>query len=252
MAAIQWWSAGLDDVPEDDAWIDEAERNRFASMRFRKRLDEAKLARYTAKATVARARARPHDPRALASITVRNASDGAPEVWIDGRPAGLVIGMTDRADWAVSAVLEGSHRIGCDLELVERRSASFVADYFTESEQRTLAADPNADLTANLIWSAKESALKVLRTGLRRPTRSVEVRLSGSRRGWNPLEVIDTDGSVMPGWWIRFGEFVLTMAAAVPTEEPVSLETPPSLATAVPSHTWLSNPLTKSNRTLQT
>ena len=243
-AAIQWWSAGLEQLPGDDSWVDDAERHRFASMRYRKRRDEAKLARYTAKGTVARAVERPHDSNALASITVRNASDGAPEVWVDGQAAGLVIGMTDRADWAVSAVLEGSARIGCDLELVEPRSSSFVADYFTDAERDVVAISADRDLAANLIWSAKESALKVLRTGLRRPTRSVEVRLSEPTQGWSPLEVRDVDGSVMPGWWIRFGDFVLTVAAAIPTAEPVSLETPPPLAAAIPGHSWMSSPLT--------
>ena len=40
----------------------------------------------------------------------------------------------------------------------------------------------------------------------------------------------------------RYGEFVLTLCAAVPTDPPFSLEEPPSLATAHPSHTWMDQP----------
>ncbi len=242
---VHWWSAGLADVPADDRWIDEAEAARFAGMRFTKRREEARLARYTAKATVARARGLPLDPVSLASVTVRNAHDGAPEVWIDGAGADAVIAMTDRADWAVAAVLDGADRIGCDLELVEPRSPAFVRDWFTEPEQRRVAAADDPALAANLVWSAKESALKVLRTGLRRPTRTVEVEFDDAPGGgWQPLVVHDAHGPSMPGWWVRHDEFVLTVAAAVPTAPPTSLEDPPPLASARPAHSWLDEPRT--------
>lgn len=240
--AIQWWSVGLGDLPADETWIDAVEAARFDGMRFTKRRTEAKLARYTAKATIARARGLSFEPRDLAAITIRNAQDGAPEAWINGEPAGLVLGMTDRADWAVAAVLDGSDRIGCDLELVEPRSQAFINDYFTDAEQRAVAAAADADLTANLIWSAKESALKVLRTGLRRPTRSVEVTLDEGSAGWSSLEIRAHEGLRMPGWWIRYGSFVLTMAAAVDTPLPAALESPPGLANAEPGHFWLASP----------
>ncbi len=244
--AIRWWSAGLADLPSDTGWIDDAERHRFGSMRYRKRRDEAMLARWTAKSTVARALGMPTDPAGLAAITVRNASDGAPEVSVEGRPAELIIGMTDRADWAVTAVLFGQARIGCDLELVEPRSEAFVADYFTEAEQAPVADAPNRDLAANLIWSAKESALKVLRTGLRKDTREVEVDYHPEGDGeWSPLVVRADDGREMPGWWTRYGSFVLTMAAAVETSPPVSLERPPGLASAEPGHSWMEAPQLK-------
>jgi 4'-phosphopantetheinyl transferase len=239
-----WFSAGIDHVPDDDAWIDDAERHRFGSMRYTKRRDEAMLARWTAKRTVAGAVGLGSDPPELHRVTIRNAPDGAPEVWVDGERPGLEIAMTDRADWAVCAVVNGGSRIGCDLELVEPRSPAFVADYFTARERSLLAASPDADLTANLIWSAKESALKVLRTGLRRDTRTVEVKLeTGSAATWNPLVVTASEGDRFPGWWIRYGRFVLTITAADDTGPPSSLAEPPPLATAVPSHRWMDDPI---------
>lgn len=242
---IFWWSAGLGDLPGSDAWVDEREARRFGSMEYTKRREEAFLARYTAKSTLARYLERPTDPAALRTITVANAADGAPEVLVDGSPADLVIAMTDRADWAVTAVLAGDDRVGCDLELVEPRSELFVRDYFTGREQTTTRESADPDLTANLIWSAKESALKALRTGLRRDTRSVEVQLGASTsNGWNPLTVVAKEGTEFPGWWVRHGSFILTMAAACPTASPQSLEEPPPLATATPGHSWMERPRT--------
>jgi 4'-phosphopantetheinyl transferase len=82
----------------------------------------------------------------------------------------------------------------------------------------------------------------VLRTGLRRDTRSVEVSVPGQPvvDGWSPLSVRASEGAVFPGWWQRFGAFVLTVAAAEAFEPPLPLLDPPGLATAVPAHSWLS------------
>jgi 4'-phosphopantetheinyl transferase len=155
--------------------------------------------------------------------------------------------MTDRADWAVCVVAPAGLAVGCDLELVEPRSDLFVRDWFTPGEQRLVAGADSGDerhLIANLVWSAKESALKVLQTGLRRSTRSVEVDVvegAGHER-WSRLVVRAEEGTAFPGWWRRYGDFVLTFAAAVGCGPPVSLEDPPRLAAASPSHSWLPGP----------
>ena len=181
----------------------------------------------------------------IGSVTVSNASDGSPRASAPGAD-GLSISSTDRAGWAVSGVTSGGSPIGCDLEIVEPRSEAFVRDYFTDREQAAVAAaGPPFDLMANLIWSAKESALKVLRTGLRRDTRTVEVSvdLNGDET-WAPLTI--TGGQVFHGWWRVFGDFILTFAAAEPTPPPVSLIEPSPLASAEPIHTWLANPMRRS------
>ena len=244
MQSVMWWSAGLDHVPGVDHWMDESEAQRLARMRYTKRRSEAKLSRYCAKSTVAMAIGRTTDPSTLRSISIRNAPDGAPETRIDNHNGELVVAMTDRADWAVAAVLNGRSRVGCDLELVEPRSAAFIDDYFTTTERARVHGSAEPPLTANLVWSAKESALKVLRTGLRQDTRTVEVSYEdGDSAGeWRPLTVKSVEGQTMPGWWIRYGEFVLTVVAAVATSAPESLERPPPLASATPGHSWLEQP----------
>lgn len=237
---IGWLSAGLSEVPNDDGWVDPGMAARFSGIRFTKRFTEARLARWVAKRTVAATLGLAETPESLRRIVIRNAPDGAPEAIVGEEPISAVIAMTDRADWSVCAILDGGGRVGCDLELVEPRSAAFVADYFTATEQRRIAAATDTRILANVMWSAKESALKVLRTGLRRDTRTVEVHLDDNDApDWRPLHIEDTEGRSYPGWWVRFGEFVLTVATEGPTMAPVSLVEPPPLAAATPGHAWM-------------
>jgi 4'-phosphopantetheinyl transferase len=158
--------------------------------------------------------------------------------------------MTDRAGWAITVTSPvAGVRLGVDLELVEPRSPAFVRDWFTPSEQDLVAAardDEDTMVRANLIWSAKESALKVLQTGLRRDTRTVEVDLdtAGDADVWQPLVVTAVEGDVMPGWWRRFGQFLLTVAAEADVAVPEGLEPDVDgrLSGAFPIHSWLKSP----------
>jgi 4'-phosphopantetheinyl transferase len=233
------------DVPRDDAWLSPREAAWVARMRFPKRRGEFRLGRWTAKNALALSLGRGHSAEALRTIEIDRAGDGAPVPLVDRRPADAYVTMTDRADQAVCLVGPPGRPLGCDLELVEPRSDAFVADFLTPAEQRLVAGaqvGDAPDLLANLVWCGKESALKVLRTGLRRDTRSVEVSLPGGPAvgGWSPLSVRASEGTVFPGWWQRFGAFVLTVAATEPFAPPLSLVEPPGLATAVPAHSWLS------------
>ncbi len=67
--------------------------------------------------------------------------------------------------------------LGCDLEVIEPRSAAFVTDYFTRNEQALVERTSKEERPrlVTLLWSAKESALKALHVGLRLDTNSVEV-----------------------------------------------------------------------------
>ncbi|HSL58470.1 MAG TPA: 4'-phosphopantetheinyl transferase superfamily protein [Acidimicrobiales bacterium] len=241
---VRFHAAGQHEVPDHDDWLTPADAARFATMRFTKRRDESRLGRWTAKGAVARALDRPVEHAALRAISIRNAADGAPEAFVDDAPAGVAISMTDRAGWAVCLVAEGTDALGCDLELVEPRSHRFVADYFTPREQEMVAAAPDDhDLLANLVWSAKESALKVLRQGLRLDTRTVEVALLDAEIGaWRALAVTTADGERFDGWWIRHGDFVLTCCARGGAAAPVPMQDPSPLTTAAPVHSWLAAP----------
>ena len=242
----KYLAAAMVDVPSHDGWLDEREAARLGAMVFTKRRAEARLGRWTAKRALAAALRLDDDPSVLRRLSVVNATDGAPEAFFDGRAVPVSVSMTDRADWAVCTVIGGDRPIGCDLELVEPRSDAFVADYLTPSEQDLIAAEPDQrDLLANLIWSAKESALKLLRTGLRRDTRSVEVGLTPHNRAgddWTGLYVDTAEGFTFTGAWRRHGAFVLTYVSATITVWPVPLLDPCPLITATPSHSWMDRP----------
>ena len=249
---VHWHSLGEDAVPEHDEWLSAVELAYTARMRFTKRRSEWRLARWTAKQALARtlgveatvAGLRRIEVRALLEPDVR----GAPYVVVDGEPATTAVSLTDRAGWA-ACVVAPHGPIGCDLELDEPRSDAFVRDYLTETEQRVVADPPlglTRDAAANLLWSAKESALKVLRTGLRRDTRSVEVALheGEGEGGWRVLEVRDlTSGDCFPGWWHQFSRFLFTVTASYEHPPPAALDEPPALAGATPAHSWIAVPL---------
>jgi 4'-phosphopantetheinyl transferase len=244
---VRWLARGVHDVPASSDWLSPPEAARLAGLRFAKRRTEARLSRWTAKLAIAGVLGLGDDPGSLARIEVRPASTGAPAAFVDGEPASAAVSMTDRADWAVCVVAPLGLAVGCDLELVEARTDAFVRDWFTPAEQaRVFSTRPGDErqLFANLVWSAKESALKVLETGLRRDTRSVEVDVvdaAGEER-WARLVVRAEEGRGFPGWWRRYGDFVLTFAADAECEPPVTLENPPRLSGATPSHSWLAQP----------
>ena len=268
MAGPVWFSQGEMHLPRGLAWLSPAELAYHDGVRFEKRRIEFLVARWTSKQALLLASGT--DPaaggeQALSGVEIGHAPDGAPVPRIDGIGWTRRMSSTDRAGWAVTVVSPDATEVGCDLELVEPRSTAFVADWFTPPEIEFVAAARDDDqrfLRANLVWSAKESALKVLRTGLRRDTRSVEVHCldrvtdgtpghdgtpgddSGTLGGdgWHPLTVTTAEGEVFPGWWARFGDFVLTTAAAAALPAPVPLRHPPALAEAVPVHSWLASP----------
>jgi 4'-phosphopantetheinyl transferase len=208
------------DVPAGDGWLSDGERAELARFTVEKRRHDWRLRRWTAKRAIALSAG---DVPA-ARITVDHTDDGAPLPRVDGRPAPLGLSVSDSHGWAVAANGPAGHRIGCDVELVEPRSDAFLHDFLTDAEQRAVTAAAAHDHeTANVVWSAKESALKALGVGLDRPTRSVHVDLvDGGERGWHPLRVTsDRDGVTLDGWWQRVGTHVVTVVADSATGPPV-------------------------------
>lgn len=245
--SVCWHVHGESELPASRVWLSAAEAARLAGMRFAKRRNEFLLGRFTAKRAVASQRGWGGALAELARIEVSNAPDGAPTLQVDGMEALLSLSLTDRAGWCVCALAPPKLAVGCDLECVEPRSAAFVRDYLTPAEQaRVSDARPgeSREEATNLIWSAKESALKLLRTGLRRDTRSVEVVFGADSdpTGWRPLAVTLAEGPRIPGWWRRLGDFVLSLVTSVETPPPQALRDASVLATAEPSHAWLAAP----------
>ncbi len=235
-------------------------------MRFAKRRTEYLLRRYAGKAAVAAVLGIAETE--LHRIAVLNHPTGAPYVQVDGVDLGLDVSLTDRAGWAAALVAADLGLAGVDLEIAEPRSPGFVRDYFTPAEQAFLGGLANPDdaaAAANLIWSAKEAALKVLRYGLQADTRTIEIVLSQfgpQAADWHPLTArrarelpvvpaqlahlvpdLDALPQVMPGWWRRDGMFLLTVVTAVAGDPPSELPGNVDLATASPIESWRANPL---------
>jgi len=248
---MRWLAHGEHEVPAGRHWLSPREQAALAAIRYTKRHVEFLTRRWTAKRALAGVLQRDGDDDALARIEIANHPGGAPFVVVDGRQAPVEVSISDRAGWAVCLVApqaDAGGALGIDLEIVEPRSDAFVEDFFTAPERdyvRALPAGTPRDEAANLIWSAKEAALKVLKVGLRADTREVEVEIDRQRRadGWAALRVTARGGATFPGWWRRDGVFLLTIAAVAAMQPPSPLAGGGDLADAEPVHSWLARPL---------
>jgi 4'-phosphopantetheinyl transferase len=242
---VYWLEQRDADVPAQNDWMSAGEVARLNGMRFEKRRMDWRLGRWTAKRALAVHLNLPAHLQALGEIEIRSAPSGAPEAFLADKPAGVGISLSHRAGIALCAVAVSSAALGCDLEVVEPRSDAFFADYFTSEEQAWVAQAPAADrpqLLA-LLWSAKESALKALRTGLRLDTRCLVVNPidairpainqwddpaptlhpSCDSQTWHPLQVRFGADQVFQGWWKLAHNVLRTLVATPSPSKPVPL-----------------------------
>ncbi len=238
MSTIYWLTCAESDLPADADWLSAGEVAVVSKLTMPKRERDWLIGRWTAKQALAirtgRAGWRPSERPGrshseLARFEIRAAADGAPEAFSGGEPLPTSLSISHAGGRALCAIHEGG-AVGCDLEQVEARSELFVLDYFTAAEQDLVHSRPEADrpLYENLIWSAKESALKALRVGLKADTHTVEVDLpaAGIEHGWRRLTVRHTgSGETFAGWWRQDGGFVITLAAPPPHRVPERLTT---------------------------
>jgi len=235
---VYWLEQTDADMPVTNDWLSGWEATSLSRLRFAKRRSDWRLGRWTAKQAVALLLNMPARRDALAGIEIRQASSGAPEVFFASQPSPVTISLSHREGAAVCAVAPSSIALGCDLEVIEPRSDTFVTDYFTPEEQALVArasARDRSQLLA-LLWSAKESALKALHTGLRLDTRCVVVKLVGNphscgekevcpSENWCPLQVSYNHDEVFHGWWRQNGNRLQTLVANPRPSLPISLRT---------------------------
>jgi 4'-phosphopantetheinyl transferase len=221
---VYWVEQTANDVPADNQWLSAGERQCLIRLRIPKRRTDWRLGRWTAKRAVAAHLNLPSDLHSLANIEIRAAPSGAPEVFLFDQPAPVTISLSHTAQAAMCAIARPGVGLGCDVELIEPRSNAFVSDYFTPNEQALVerTSEDERPRLVNLLWSAKESALKALHVGLRLDTNCVEVHpldalkvednkdqrdpcpislLTSGPYGWHPLQVSFADAKVFHGWW---------------------------------------------------
>jgi 4'-phosphopantetheinyl transferase len=213
------------DVAAHQAWLSAGELLRLSEMRFPKRRADWRLGRWTAKRAVAAYLNQPLEPRALARVEIRPEPSGAPKVFVGSKAAAVCISLTHRGGAAACAVAPARTAVGCDLETIEPRSDAFAADYFTAEERAMVARARAVDrpLLLALLWSAKESALKALRVGLRMDTRSVVAggfEAPCSPGAWLPLHVHCGANRMFHGWWRYTDRMLLTVVADPPPARP--------------------------------
>jgi 4'-phosphopantetheinyl transferase len=239
MIEVYWFEQADTDVPLENDWLSSEEIRRLNGLHFAKRRADWRLGRWTGKCAVAHCLNLYDDFTAFAKIEIRASDTGAPEAFLSGRDAGVSISLSHSSSQAACAVTHSQVTLGCDLEKVEPRSRSFVRDYFTADEQHLIASSTFSERgrMATLLWSAKESALKVLRTGLRLDTRCVVVSLSDVSFGpgqWHPLEVRCLSGDHFYGWWQHREGFLRTMVSSIQADPPVCREIPSFHERALP------------------
>ena len=214
---IRWMLLRASALPEGDDWLGANERKVLAGLKFPKRRSDWRLGRFVAKQALASSTGIDR----LDRVEIIADEDGAPDPFIDGRAIESSISISHREDAAACAIAPDA-RVGCDLEVVEPRSTRFVNDFFTDLERTAVqqTPSPHRDRHVALTWSAKESALKVLRVGLRRDTRSVEVEIEDPEsrdEGWHPLRAtVSPEAQCFHGWWRQDEEAVFTIVCDRP------------------------------------
>ena len=207
-----------DQLPERLDWLTPDERARYEGFRFDKRQQDWLLGRWAAKQALLELTRLPQSD--IARFEIASAPDGAPLPRFDGRPCSARLSLSHRNDRAFSVVSKDAAALGCDIELVEPRSPGFVETWFTESErERVRQVDPLLrDVLVTMIWSAKESTLKALRTGLQADTRSVEVLddYDWVNGGWKGARTIAADARSFSCLWRLEGPFVLSLVTNGP------------------------------------
>jgi 4'-phosphopantetheinyl transferase len=227
---LYWLEQTESDVPPSNDWLGPQEAACLAAMRFLNRRSDWRLGRWTAKQALATCLNLSTNLPDLANLEIRAASSGAPEVFIDSQLAGIAISLSHRAGTAMCTVGALSSNFGCDLEMVEARSPAFVKDYFTADEQALIAdiSLPERSLLLALLWSAKESALKALRVGLRLDTRCMSVKpsrvshaLDADLTVWHPLSIRYSSTQTFSGWWRLETDLVRTVVSDVLLQVPL-------------------------------
>jgi 4'-phosphopantetheinyl transferase len=220
LKGLYWLAQSLSEMPESDEWLSEGERLRASEMRFPKRRNDYLLGRWTAKCAI-----NAYLQGAVSNLSlleIRGAADGSPDPYLENKPGNFSLSISHSNQRSLCAVGSRDVRIGCDLELIEPRENNFLQDYFTPEELAFVEQNAFCDrsIAGTLIWSCKESALKVLREGLRRDTRSVTIRPQSvaAERNWNRwtgrcLETLQ----IFYGWWRLCDGFVYTLASNEPS-----------------------------------
>ncbi|GMV05082.1 MAG: hypothetical protein AMXMBFR53_13620 [Gemmatimonadota bacterium] len=212
--ALAWRRS--DTVEVGDAWLTPEERSVLKGLKMAKRAADWRVGRWVAKEAVLRAVG--DEGLQRSAVEVLPQPEGRPEARIlaSGKWPDTTLSLSHSGDVGFAAAALGTFRLGCDVQEIAPRSEDFIGDYFTPEETAWIREDPGRKhLRANLVWSAKESALKALGEGLRLDTRSVAVTVEPAQEpyGWGTLRARATTGDRFSGCWRASEGYVWTVVA---------------------------------------
>lgn len=219
------------DLPAGLDWLSARERDLLSGVAEHGGGRDWLLGRWTAKQAIAARRLPGARRLPLARVEILATPDGAPEVFVGAVAAPYALSIAQRAGRALCALTARGNAVGCDLEVVAPHDAVVAARAFTDEELALVRAAPAAarDGLATALRSAKTSALKLLREGMRLQAMVAEVVLGEASEGetWAPLVVESPEHRcLLPGWWRPQEDVVLTLVSAAASGAPRALDRP--------------------------
>jgi len=107
------------------------------------------------------------------NIDVHLLKNEKPKAYLNGRELSVSFSHTKNA---LSAVISDKFNVGCDIESIERNVSPALIERMKESGESN---DLYSSTDPIRIWTIKESALKMIGTGLRKPMNSIKVDQEG-------------------------------------------------------------------------
>lgn len=224
-----WLECIESDLPSGETWLSDAEIACVSERWVPKRRRDWLLGRWTAKCALARYFGMELNQETFRRYSILPTQSGAPVGLLNRQSIGASLSISHRDGRALAVIGSGQASLGCDLEIAEAHSRAFIEQFFTPSEieqleRSNLGAGSSLE---TLIWSAKESVLKVLTVGLRVDTRSISVFIGDVAEsdvgGWQQFSAVGEDGRRFGGWWHRYSTWFRTIAGSCPMSTPVAL-----------------------------
>lgn len=164
------WRVDLDAPPADTGCLSRAERDRAGRFVFARDRE-----RFVAAHVALRQLLSSHTGVAASELEFVQGEAGKPSLV---RPAGVQFNLSHSKSVALIAIGTADVEIGVDVEVVRPMpdAQAMAASYFTEAEQRALAALPPARRERAFLtcWTRKEACLKAIGLGLGVDTRTFE------------------------------------------------------------------------------
>ncbi|MCG7409133.1 4'-phosphopantetheinyl transferase superfamily protein [Paenibacillus sp. ACRRX] len=161
-------------------WLHPSEAAYLDKLRFVKRRQSYLAGRYAAKHAVA---AWIGIDIPLQRIAIRHGQFEQPIVTVDGH-SNIQVSITHCDGGAAAIAFHEANPLGIDMELVQQEKTDVLKSQLTASECNTVKQLPFAQAASlTLLWTAKESLSKVLKTGLTVPPHfyeTVDVKASAS------------------------------------------------------------------------